>query len=104
VQLRINKPINLRLLASRSGLHQSVLTDLNPYFLKGVSTPKQSNRITLPRRYTNRIKKAIRNLPPAYANHAKTARQRYTKKQDRFPKRRYAVRKGINLPKVVRPS
>ncbi len=104
VQLRINKPINLRLLASRSGLHQSVLTDLNPYFLKGVSTPKQSNRITLPRRYTNRIKKAIRNLPPAYANHTKTARQRYTQKQDRFPKQRYAVRKGVNLPKAIRPS
>jgi membrane-bound lytic murein transglycosylase D len=102
VQVRVNKALNLRMVASRAGLPQSLLTDLNPYFLKGRTRPRQSNRITLPRRYASRIKKAIRTLAPTYANHGKTARQRYANQKDRTPKTHYTVRKGQNLPKVVK--
>jgi len=101
VRVRVNKSLNLRKIAARAGLPHSVLTDLNPYFLKGV-TSRQSNRIVLPRRYASRIKKAIRTLPPAYVNHGKTARQRYANQKKRSPKTHYTVRKGKNLPKVVK--
>lgn len=101
VRVRVNKPLNLRTIAKRAGLPHSILTDLNPYFLKGV-TSRRSNRIVLPRRYASRIKKAIRNLPPAYVKHGKTARQRYANQKKRTPKTHYTVRKGTNLPKVVK--
>ena len=92
VQVRVNKPVNLRLVASRAGLPQYTLTDLNPYFLKGVTSPSQSNRVVLPRRHAAQINNAIRTLPPAYASNIKSKTHSI----------KYTVRKGDNLQKIAK--
>lgn len=93
VQVRINKPVDLRIAASRAGLPQYALTSLNPYFLKGITSPRQSNRIVIPRRHATQINNAIRTLPPAYANRGKTNKPHYEIK--------YTVRKGDKLEQVA---
>lgn len=77
IQVRVNKPINLRQAASRAGLPKTLLTDLNPYFLKGITTAGRSSRIVLPKRHAARINNAIRSMPPAYAKNGKATRQHY---------------------------
>lgn len=101
VQVRVNKPVNLRLAASRAGLPPTLLTELNPYFLRGITTPNSSNRIVLPRRHAARINDAIRSLPPAYASNKKTARQRYASTSRKVRNIKYTVRKGDNLQKIA---
>jgi len=102
VQVRVNKPVNLRMAASRAGLPQYALTDLNPYFLKGVTSPRQSNRIILPRKYAAQINDAIRMMPPAYASNGKTAKQRYASTSRKVRNIQYTVRKGYNLQKIAK--
>lgn len=65
-QMRINKPVDLRLAAMQAGLPASRLTELNPCFRTGVTTPEHSNRIILPREYADRLVQVIRILPASY--------------------------------------
>lgn len=65
-QMRINKPVDLRLAAIQAGLPANRLTELNPCFRTGVTTPEHSNRIILPREYTERLAQVIRVMPAAY--------------------------------------
>ena len=100
IQVRVNKPVNLRALASQAGLPQYTLTELNPYFLGGITSPRQSNRIVMPRRHAAQISNVIRNLPPAYASNNKTARERYASKSKKLRAIRYSVRKRNNLQQL----
>lgn len=66
-QMRINKPVDLRLAAMQAGLPANRLLELNPCFRTGVTTPEHSNRIILPREYADRLAQVIRVLPAAYS-------------------------------------
>ncbi|MFZ1387514.1 MAG: transglycosylase SLT domain-containing protein [Thiolinea sp.] len=65
-QMRINKPVDLRLAAMQAGLPANRLTELNPCFRTGVTTPEHSNRIILPREYADRLVQVIRVMPASY--------------------------------------
>ena len=65
-QLRTNKPVDLRQVALQAGLPANRLTELNPCFRTGITTPEHSNRIILPREYADRLAQIIRGMPPAY--------------------------------------
>lgn len=65
-QMRINKPVDLRLAAMHAGLPANRLTELNPCFRTGVTTPEHSNRIILPREYAERLAQVIRVMPATY--------------------------------------
>lgn len=65
-QMRINKPVDLRLVAMQAGLSVNRLTELNPCFRTGVTTPEYSNRIILPREYAERLAQVIRVMPASY--------------------------------------
>lgn len=65
-QMRINKPVDLRLAAMQAGLPANRLLELNPCFRTGITTPEHSNRIILPREYANHIAQIIRVMPAAY--------------------------------------
>lgn len=64
-QLRIDKPVNLRQAAMQAGLNADSLTALNPYFRTGITTPRYSNRIILPREHAQRLTQVIAALPAA---------------------------------------
>lgn len=65
VQVRLNKPVNLRQAALRAGLPANKLTKLNPCFRTGITTPRYSNRIILPREHANRLMHVLNTMPPA---------------------------------------
>jgi membrane-bound lytic murein transglycosylase D len=65
-QMRINKPVDLRLAAMQAGLPANRLLELNPCFRTGVTTPEHSNRIILPREYADRLAQVIRVMPASY--------------------------------------
>ncbi len=64
-QVRLNKPINLREAARRAGLPPNQLTKLNPCFRTGITTPRYSNRIILPREHAGRLIQVLNAMPPA---------------------------------------
>lgn len=64
-QVRLNKPINLREAARRAGLPANKLTKLNPCFRTGITTPRYSNRIILPREHAGRLIQVLNTMPPA---------------------------------------
>jgi membrane-bound lytic murein transglycosylase D len=83
-QVRINQPVNLRLVASQAGLPSNTLTKLNPYFLQGVAKPHLSRRVIVPKQHANRITQAMRATPQTFANHhrAYTRRVSYHANRD----------------------
>jgi membrane-bound lytic murein transglycosylase D len=75
-QVRINQPVNLRLVASQAGLPSNTLTELNPYFLHGVAKPYLSRRVIVPKQHANRITQALRSTSQTFAsNHQGYARR-----------------------------
>jgi hypothetical protein len=62
-QVNVNRVINLRQVARMAGLPSSTLTRLNPNFKNGITNPRLSRRVVLPRRHAGRLKQAIRNAP-----------------------------------------
>lgn len=64
-QVRLNKPVNLREAARRAGLPANKLTSLNPCFRTGITTPRHSNRIILPREHAGRLIQVLNTMPPA---------------------------------------
>lgn len=64
-QVQLNKPVNLRKAAVMAGLPANKLTQLNPCFRTGITTPQHSNRIILPREHAARLIQVLRRMPPA---------------------------------------
>ncbi|GAA0425376.1 hypothetical protein GCM10009133_37420 [Cocleimonas flava] len=101
-RINVNKPVNLRKAAARAGVPADKLLALNSGYLHGITTPRYSNKITLPRRYAGRLHKAIQSLPPAKDVHNITARK-YAKSRGKRSKFRYhKVRRGDNLFRIAR--
>ncbi|MEE9326448.1 MAG: transglycosylase SLT domain-containing protein [Cocleimonas sp.] len=102
-RIQVNKPVNLRKAAAHAGLPPSRLLSLNSGFLHGITIPRYSKQILLPRRHAGRLNKVIQSLPPAADVHRKYARK-YTK-QRKSRRSRYVyhkVRLGDNLYRIAR--
>lgn len=111
-QVRVNKAVNLRKAAAQAGLPSDTLTSLNPSYLHGITTPRFSNRIILPRQHAGRLNHAIHRLPAAADVHHQRARSRYASynKKKRYKyrgknRKRYIthrVKRGDNLYQIAR--
>lgn len=100
-RIHVNKAVDLRKAAAHAGVPSDQLLAMNSGFLHGITTPRYSNQITLPRRHAGRLNKVIQQLPPAPDVHNK--RSRYAKYSGK--KRRYVyhkVRSGDNLYRIAR--
>jgi membrane-bound lytic murein transglycosylase D len=62
-QTIVNRPIDLRQVAHMAGLPASTLTRLNPNFKNGITNPRLSRKVALPRRHAGRLNHAIRSAP-----------------------------------------
>ncbi len=102
-RIHVNKAVNLRKAAAHAGIPSEQLLKLNSGFLHGITTPRFSNQITLPRKHAGRLNKVIQQLPPAIDVHNKPSR--YAKYKSRGKKRRYVyhkVRSGDSLYRIAR--
>jgi len=107
VEMYVNKPVNLTKAARFAGFAPDTLTSLNPNFLKGVTTPRVSKRILLPRQGAERLASIITQLPPerAVSISGKTRKQRIRKRyRSSSKKRRYSKskRRGYKTHRVKR--
>ena len=101
--IRVNKAVDLRKVAATAGLPSSTLTTLNSSFLHGITTPRISNEILLPRRHAGRLTQVIHRLPAARDVHNKyayqpTKKRRYKKKRSKS--RRYAKKRRYRYVRV----
>ena len=102
-RIHVNKAVDLRKAAAHAGVPADKLLAMNSGFLHGITTPRFSNQITLPRRHAGRLHRVIQQLPPAKDVH--NVRSRYAKYKSRGKKRRYVyhkVRSGDNLYRIAR--
>jgi len=104
VEMHVNKPVNLVKAAKYAGFASNTLTSLNPNFLKGVTTPRVSTRILLPRQGAQKLASVISQLPPerAVSIAGKTSKQRIRKRYRSSKKRRYSKskRSGYKMHRV----
>jgi len=101
-RIHVNKAVDLRKAAAHAGVPKDKLLALNSGFLHGITTPRYSNQIILPRRHAGRLNRVIQQLPPAADVHNKPSR--YAKYRGK-KKRRYVyhrVRSGDNLYRIAR--
>lgn len=106
VEIHVNKPVNLRQAAARAGLPADTLTSLNPNFLKGVTTPRVSKRILLPRSQAGRLAHAIHQLPAARPVSIQAKATRYKKRYKKSTKRKtkyrtHRVKRGETLYRIA---
>jgi membrane-bound lytic murein transglycosylase D len=104
-QIQVNKPVDLKRAALVAGLPADTLSSLNSGFLHGITTPRHSNIIILPRQYAGRLNQVIQKLPAAVDVHNKSARRYYKKKTKKRARGRYVyhkVRRGDNLYRIAK--
>lgn len=104
-RIHVNKAVDLRKAAAHAGVPSGELLAMNSGFLHGITTPRFSNQIILPRRHAGRLHKAIQQLPPAADVHNKSSRYAKARYKKRGKKRRYVyhkVRSGDNLYRIAR--
>jgi membrane-bound lytic murein transglycosylase D len=106
VEISVNKPVNLRKAAIHAGLAADTLTSLNPNFLKGVTTPRVSSRILLPRQQAGRLAHVINQLPAEKAvsiHSTKKTRykKRYVKKSTKSRYKTHRVKRGDTLYRIA---
>lgn len=106
VEIHVNKPVNLRKAAAHAGLPADTLTSLNPNFLKGVTTPRVSKRILLPRHQAGRLAHVIHQLPAAKAVSIQAKTTRYKKRYKKSTKRKtkyrtHRVKRGETLYRIA---
>ena len=97
-KIHVNKAVNLKKAAAQAGLPANTLTKINSGYLHGITTPRYSNQILLPRQHAGRLIKVIQRLPPAKDVHNKRA-YRYAKKSRR---RSYRVKRGDSLYRIAK--
>jgi membrane-bound lytic murein transglycosylase D len=104
-QIQVNKPVDLRKAAVVAGLPADTLSSINSGFLHGITTPRYSNLIILPRQHAGRLNHVIQRLPPAADVHNVAARKTYRKRSGKRSRGRYVyhkVRRGDNLYRIAR--
>lgn len=107
-RIQVNKAVDLRKAAAHAGLPPRQLLDLNSGYLHGITTPRFSNSIILPRQHAGRLNQIIQRLPPAadvhnkYARVNKKSRKRYKKRGKRTRYVYHKVRLGDNLYRIAR--
>ena len=106
VEIHVNKPVNLRKAAAHAGLPADTLTSLNPNFLKGVTTPRVSKRILLPRSQAGRLAHVIHQLPAEKAVSIRANAKRYKKSYKKSTKRKtryrtHRVKRGETLYRIA---
>ncbi len=101
-QIQVNKPVDLKRAALVAGLPSDTLSSLNSGFLHGITTPRHSNLIILPRQHAGRLNRVIQKLPPAADEHNKSARKGYKKRRARGRYVIHKVRRGDNLYRIAR--
>ncbi len=104
-RIHVNKAVNLRKVAVHAGLPPKKLLALNSSYLHGITTPRFSNQIILPRRHAGRLNKIIQQMPPAADVHNVSARRYAYAKNSRGKKRSrnvyHKVRRGDNLFRIA---
>ena len=103
-QIKVNKPVDLKKAALTAGLPANTLLSINSGFLHGITTPRHSNLIILPRQHAGRLNQVIQKLPPAADVHNVAARKSYRGKKKRS-RRGYVIHKvkrGDNLYQIAR--
>ncbi|MCK5895883.1 MAG: transglycosylase SLT domain-containing protein [Cocleimonas sp.] len=100
-QTNVNKAVNLRQVARMAGLPALTLVKLNPNFKNGVTNPRLSRKVVLPRQHAGRLKHAIRSAPTVKvaAYRPKRTTKRYRVKRGRIV--RHHVRRGDTLNKIA---
>lgn len=103
-KIHVNKAVNLRKAAAHAGLPPQQLLALNSGYLHGITTPRYSNSIILPRQHAQRLSYAIQRLPPAADVHRKYARGRfkYAKKRRKSRFFYHKVKRGETLYRIAR--
>ncbi|MEE9309912.1 MAG: transglycosylase SLT domain-containing protein [Cocleimonas sp.] len=103
-EIQVNKPVDLKKAALTAGLPADTLLLINSGFLHGITTPRFSNRIILPRQHAGRLSHVIQRLPPAADVHNLAARKSYRgyKKRSRRGYVFHKVRRGDNLYRIAR--
>jgi membrane-bound lytic murein transglycosylase D len=100
-QTNVNKSINLRQVAQMAGLPAATLIRLNPNFKNGVTNPRLSRKVVLPRQHANRLNHAIKNAPSARraSYKPKGKSRRYSRKSGGII--RHHVRRGDTLNNIA---
>ncbi len=101
-KIYVNKAVDLRKAAAHAGLPPQQLLSLNSGYLHGITTPRFSNTIILPRRHAGRLNQIIQRLPAAADVHNKYARGRYSRKAKRGRVAYHKVRRGDSLYRIAR--
>ncbi|MCK5896921.1 MAG: transglycosylase SLT domain-containing protein, partial [Cocleimonas sp.] len=63
MQVHSNKAIDLKKVAYSAGVKPSIVTNLNPGFKYGVTMPRMTRKILVPRQYAGNIQRAIHRAP-----------------------------------------
>ncbi len=102
-QTNVNRSIDLRQAARMAGLPASTLIRLNPNFKNGVTNPRLSRKVVLPRQHAGRLRHAIQRSPTVkvkrYSYRAKRKSRSYSRKGTRMVKHR--VRRGETLHNIA---
>ncbi len=114
-QTSVNRAIDLRQAARIAGLPAFTLVRLNPHFKNGITNPRLSRKIVLPRQHVERLRNAIQRAPTVkikrYSYRAKRKSRYYSKKRTHIVRHRVrrgetlqniAVRYGTTITKIMR--
>lgn len=102
IQANINKAVNLRKVARSVGLPASTLVDLNPSFKNGISNPRHSRQILMPRQHANALHHVIQRSPVAHvASYTPRSTKPYKVNQRGNRTVNYRVRSGESLFRIA---
>ncbi|MCK5918156.1 MAG: transglycosylase SLT domain-containing protein, partial [Cocleimonas sp.] len=106
----LNKAVDLRQAARRAGLPSETLTELNPSYLQGITTPRLSKRVILPVNLADRLQHVLHSMPASrdtnyrYTRYSKKKHTKKYKKRYKKSKKRvltHRVRRGETLYKIA---
>ncbi|MCK5810845.1 MAG: transglycosylase SLT domain-containing protein [Cocleimonas sp.] len=105
----LNRAVDLRQAARRAGLPANTLTELNPSYLQGITTPRLSKRVILPVNIAGRVQPILRSMPTVRDSnyrYARYSKKKYSKRYKSYKKSKkrvitHRVRRGETLYKIA---